>query len=111
MRQEMRKTPQGNMKMFETLSTVFDSLLPVDKDSLGWEEFKLMQDKFAPEHDKIAGGHWCWDDATAKAHFEFGVNIFGGVNCRYTKPQWFAQLIYYLRVVNPFVDPPQLSKA
>jgi len=59
-----------------------------------------MADKFGPDHDKIAGGHWIWDPATAKASYEFGVQIFGSAsNSRYTKPQWFAQLMYYLRVV------------
>jgi len=100
MRSEMRKTKEGNMKMFEALSTVFDSLLPSDRDSLGWEEFSLMSEKFAPDHDKIAGGHWIWDPTTAKASYEFGVHIFGNAaNSRFTKPQWFAQLIYYLRVI------------
>jgi hypothetical protein len=44
-----------------------------------------MSTKFAPEHDKIAGGHWIWDDATAKASFDFGVTLFGGINNRYSK--------------------------
>jgi len=111
MRAESRKTPEGNMKMFAALGVIFEELLPTDRDSLGWEEFSLMSDKFAPMHDKIAGGHWIWDPTTAKASFEFGVHIFGSAaNSRYTRPQWFAQLIYYLRVVEPLVQEPKLTK-
>ena len=68
---------EGYMKMFEALGQAFDSLLPKDKDSLGWEEFKCMTEKFAPMQDKAAGGHWIWDDSTAKASFDYGVGIYG----------------------------------
>jgi hypothetical protein len=69
-----------------------------------------MEDKFAPEHDKLAGGHWIWDDATTKDSYDFAVHLFGNSkNCRYSKPQWFAQLIYYFRVVHPLITPQKLT--
>jgi len=65
----------------------------------------------SPEHDKLSGGHWIWDDSTAKAHYEFGVHLFGNAaNSRYTRAQWYSQIVYYLRVVQPFVHPPVLTK-
>lgn len=70
--------------IFEALGDCFDDLCPKDKNSLGWEEFKEMQNKFAPMHDKLAGGHWCWDDASAKATYDFHVKLFGREG-RYTK--------------------------
>lgn len=36
-----------------------------------------MGELVAPMHDKMVGGHWIWDDATAKPQFEFGVEMFG----------------------------------
>ena len=69
-----------------------------------------MQAKFAPEHDKMVGGHWNWDDATSKAHFDYGVKFFGSPDNRYTKQQWFAQLIYYIRYISPLTDQHVLTK-
>jgi len=37
----------------------------------GWEDMRKMEKNFAPMHDKMVGGHWVWDDATAKASFDF----------------------------------------
>jgi hypothetical protein len=35
-------------------------------ETCGWDELKKMGEKFGPDHDKLCGGHWIWDDATAK---------------------------------------------
>lgn len=55
------------MKMFEEIGKMFDELIIPGCDSLGWDQLKKMQFMFAPIHDNIAGGHWIWDDTTAKA--------------------------------------------
>lgn len=81
----------------------FNCLLPAGKDSLGWDEMKKMQDAFADSHDHLTGGHWCWEDKTAKASFDFMVNIFG-CDGRITLNQWLNSFIPYMRYVNPFVE-------
>lgn len=43
MRDNMIRTPEGYMKMFDFLDKSFAGLLPKDKDTLGWEEMKAMQ--------------------------------------------------------------------
>lgn len=49
-------------------------------------------------HDKIAGGHWCWDKTTSKASWDFTVHIFGQ-NGRISFSQWMAQIMYYVKWV------------
>lgn len=39
--------------------------------------------------DKLAGGHYIWDETTAKAAFDYSVAIFG-TDDRFSKSQWFA---------------------
>lgn len=63
--------------MMKMISGSFTKLLPPGQTSLGWNEMKKMQEEFAPMHDKLVGGHWCWDDASAKAAFECMASVFG----------------------------------
>jgi len=50
---------------------------------------KNMQSQFWPMQDKLAGGHYIWDETTAKATFDYSVAIFG-TDDRFSKSQWFA---------------------
>lgn len=81
----------------------FNQLLPAGKDSLGFDEMKHMQDIFAPTHDTLTGGHWVWEDKTAKASFDWMVNVFGEGG-RVTLKQWMSSWIPYFRYVQPFVE-------
>ena len=38
---------------------------------------KKLGASFDADNDKLAGGHWIWDDSTAKASFDYGVGIYG----------------------------------
>tara|TARA_B110000285_G_C15100504_1_gene604728 strand:- start:707 stop:994 length:288 start_codon:yes stop_codon:yes gene_type:complete len=67
-----------------------------------------MGPKFAPMHDKIAGGHWNWDDVSAKASHDFTTHIFGDGD-QISFPQWMAQIGYYVKWIQPFVDTPTLT--
>lgn len=107
-RREMFKTEEGRDKINESLAEVWMSLLKKGERTLGWDQLKCMQDKFAPMHDKLAGGHWCWDDKTAKAHYDFTTKIFGNGD-RISFPDWMAQLYYYIKWIQPFVDTPVLT--
>lgn len=74
------------MKM---MSDMFDSVCKKDSQTAGWEEMCQMRTKFYPIMDKAVGGHFIQEDTTAKAAFDFAVNIFG-TDMRFTKSQWFA---------------------
>ena len=76
MRQQMTKTSEGRAMFKDRMVDAFNSLLPAGKDSLGFDEMKKMQDVMAPSHDHLVGGHWIWDEKTAKAGFDFMVGIF-----------------------------------
>lgn len=73
-----------------------------------------MSEIFRPDIDKInaphQNAHWCWDDETAKAAFEFGAKIFGSPGCKYSLSQWFAMMIAYDRYIEPFAEPKHLTK-
>ena len=58
--------------------------------------------------DKAVGGHFIQDEATSKAAYDFSVNIFG-TDGRFSKSQWFAQVKYYMREIEPFVETPILT--
>lgn len=72
-----------------------------------------MQEIFAPDIDKInaphENAHWNWDDATAKAAYEYGAMLFG-TKGEYTISQWFAMMFSYRRNIQPLVEPPSLTK-
>jgi hypothetical protein len=59
-------------------------------------------------HDEIAGGHWIWDDVTAKAAYDFTVNLFG-CDGKYSKTQWFSSFIPFMQYVKPIVEPNVLT--
>ena len=65
MEREATASIDAYKKMIASLGEIFDSLLPKDRDTLGWEEMKQMNEKWNPQHDQYAGGHWNYDDATA----------------------------------------------
>ena len=62
-----------------------------------------MNDIFAPAHDSLAGGHWIWDDATAKASFDITVKLFGK-DGRISRQQWMNSMVPYVRYVLPFCE-------
>lgn len=108
MRHQLGKTPEGRAMIRQRLTEAFNSLLPAGKDSLGWEEMKKMADVFSPTHDHMVGGHWNWDDKTAKATFDFMVSIFGQ-DGRVTLGEWLNSFIPYMRYVIPFVEEKHIS--
>ena len=63
---------------------------------------KGMTVAFAPIHDKICGGHWIWDEETAKANFDFTVSLYG-TQGRFTLIEWFASFQPYKDHVEPLV--------
>jgi len=77
--------------------------------SVGWEDMKKMNEIYAPMYDKLAGGHWVWDDACSKASYDFQAKKFG-VGGRMTMTQWFSSLEIFFADVNPFVNPKELTK-
>tara|TARA_B110000285_G_C15100504_1_gene604727 strand:- start:473 stop:676 length:204 start_codon:yes stop_codon:yes gene_type:complete len=66
MRNEMRATADGRKKMARAVYDAFASVMDVHTETCGWAEMKKMGEKISPMHDKLAGGHWNWDDTTAK---------------------------------------------
>jgi hypothetical protein len=57
--------------MMDSLTKAFKEICPPGEMSAGFDDMKKMSENFGPMHDKLAGGHWIWDDATAKAAFCF----------------------------------------
>ena len=76
--------PTKGKEMMAMMSKSFDDILPKGQNTAGWEDMKKMQEKFNPMNDKIAGGHWIWEESSAKAAFEFSCSIFG-TDGRFTK--------------------------
>jgi len=60
-------------------------------------------------HDKMVGGHWVWDDASAKASFDYMASIFGS-NGRVTLDQWMASFGPYMEKVQPYVEGIELTE-
>jgi hypothetical protein len=95
-------------EMMAMLTKAFNKLLPPGQTSLGWDEMSKMQDEFAPMHDKIAGGHWCWDQESAKEAHNYMASLFGS-NCRVTCEQWMSSFGPYMKKVQPYVECIDLS--
>jgi len=109
MREKVMSTPEGRKEMMDSLAKAFKEICPPGDMSAGWEDMRKMEKNFAPMHDKMAGGHWVWDDVTAKASFDFQVKKFG-TGGRMTMTQWFSSLEIFFAEVNPFVNPKELTK-
>tara|TARA_B110000285_G_C14830469_1_gene470624 strand:- start:169 stop:414 length:246 start_codon:yes stop_codon:yes gene_type:complete len=60
--------------------------------TVGWEGIKQVRDSFNDFDDKTFGGHFIYDDATAKASFDFTVKIFGEYDGKISFGQWVGQI-------------------
>ena len=106
----MGDSEEGRKKIMQSLTDVWNSLKAPGQETLGWEELRKIQFHYAPMHDEIAGGHWIWDDETAKAAHDHQVGLFG-FDGRYTKTQWFGSFVPYMQYVKPVVEPNVLLPA
>ena len=52
---------------------IWRSLEPENDKTLGWEEMRQMPVKMADDLDRQVGGHWVYDEDTAKANFDCSV--------------------------------------
>lgn len=77
--------------------------MPAGQNSLSWNEFKKIDESFASMHDQAFGGHWIWEDASAKANFDYMTSVFGS-NGRVTFDQWCASFPDYMEKIEPYVD-------
>lgn len=69
--------------MIASIYNAWSKLQDPHTETCGWEELKKFGASFNEIHDKMVGGHWNWDDATAKAQHDFTVAHFG-TDGRYT---------------------------
>ena len=90
-------------EMMQMIVSNFKKLCPPGQTSLGWDEMKKMQDEFAPMQDKLVGGHWCWEDASARAAHECMASCFGS-NGRVTLEQWMSSFGPFMKHVQPYVE-------
>ena len=67
---------------------------------IGWEGMNKLNDAFNADIDQInaphQNAHWNWDDATAKAAWDFSVGLFG-YDGKFSMPEWFAMIMCYDR--------------
>lgn len=99
----MMYTDEGKQQMMTMLSQTWNKYLPAGQNSLSWNEFKRIDESFNEMHDKAFGGHYIWDDASAKANFDYMASIFGS-NGRVTMEQWSSSFPDYVEKIEPYVD-------
>ena len=68
---------------------IWRSLESEGEKTLGLEEMRLMPVKMADDLDRQVGGHWIYDEETAKANFDCSVQYFG-TDGRVSLNQWVA---------------------
>jgi len=106
---EMMKTEEGREKMMDMIYGVWKNVEAKGERTCGFDEMMKMEVVFAPMHDETFGGHWVYDKATAKADYDFTVHHFGDGG-RISFPQYMAQIGYFMKWIQPFVDTPTLSE-
>jgi hypothetical protein len=109
MRKEMAKTPEGKIKMRDSLIEAFKAVCPPGDMTAGYEDMMKMTEHYAPMHDNLAGGHVIWEPKTAKASFDFQVKKFG-TGGRFTLTQWMSSLVVFMDEIQPWVNPKELDK-
>ena len=86
----MHKTPDGQAKMWEHMSQIFDKLVKDSSGLLAQERMGEIAESLSDLHDVQIGGHWVYEKETSLALFKFTTGIFGK-DGKVTKEQWHEQ--------------------
>lgn len=90
-------------KVMEVMAQHWIYCLPMGEHVMGYDGCAKVRDSFNKMYDEKYGGHMVWDEATAKASFDFSVKIFGEYQDKMSLGQMFAQIDAYMKHVFPLI--------